>query len=138
MTFYIDTSVIMYTAGADHTLRQPCERILDGVSSGAIDAVTSAEVVQEVLHRYLAINRPDMATRIARLTLDMFAPTLPVTHAIVRRLPDLAERYPELQARDLVHVATCIHEGITEIVSADRGFDRVAEVRRIDPLAFPA
>ena len=42
------------------------------------------------------------------------------------------------QARDLVHVATCIHEGITEIVSPDPGFDEVAEVRRIDPLAFGA
>ena len=41
-----------------------------------------------------------------------------------------------LSARDVVHVATCVHEGITEIVSPDRGFDQVAEVRRIDPAAF--
>jgi predicted nucleic acid-binding protein len=138
VTVYIDTSLIMYTAGGDHPLRDPSVHVLERVSSGAIDAVTSAEVIQEILHRYLAIRRPDMAIRIAKLALDMFAPVLPVTHAIVRRLPDLAERYPDLQARDLVHVATCIHEGIAEIVSADRGFDQVAELRRIDPLAFSA
>ncbi len=44
--------------------------------------------------------------------------------------------YPTLDARDVVHVATCIHEGIPTIVSPDRAFDQVAEVRRIDPLAF--
>ena len=70
--------------------------------------------------------------------LDLFAPVLPITHALMRRVPDLALRYPSLDARDLVHVATCIHEGITEIVSPDRAFDQVAEVRRIDPVEFAA
>jgi predicted nucleic acid-binding protein len=63
---------------------------------------------------------------------------VPIGHALMRRVPDLMARYPDLQARDLVHVATCIHEGITEIVSTDRGFDQVAEIRRIDPAAFAA
>jgi predicted nucleic acid-binding protein len=29
-----------------------------------------------------------------------------------------------------------IHEGISEIITPDRGFDQVAEVRRIDPMSF--
>jgi predicted nucleic acid-binding protein len=33
-------------------------------------------------------------------------------------------------------VATCIHEGITDVISPDRAFDDVAEVRRIDPSEF--
>jgi predicted nucleic acid-binding protein len=70
--------------------------------------------------------------------MDAFTPVLPITHALMRRVPDLAGRYPNLSARDLVHVATCIHEGITEIISPDRGFDQVVEVRRIDPTAFGA
>jgi hypothetical protein len=35
-------------------------------------------------------------------------------------------------------VATCIHEGITDVISPDRAFDDVAEVRRIDPWSSPA
>ena len=70
--------------------------------------------------------------------MAMFAPVLPITHAVMRRIPDLIRRYPALQARDLVHVATCIHEGIAEIMTADRGFDLVVEVRRVDPVAFSA
>ena len=56
----------------------------------------------------------------------------------MRRVPDLARKYPSLTARDLVHVATCVHEGITDLISPDRGFDQVAEVRRIDPADLAA
>jgi predicted nucleic acid-binding protein len=51
-------------------------------------------------------------------------------------MPDLVARYPRLTARDLVHVATCLEEGIAEIVTPDRSFDVVAEIRRIDPADF--
>ena len=138
MTDFIDTSIVMYAVGSDHPLRDPCVRILDQVSSGTIDAVTSAEVVQEIVHRYLSIRRPGAAARVATLAMDLFAPVLPITHALMRRVPELAERYPTLDARDLVHVATCIHEGITEIVSPDTGFDGVAELRRLDPVEYAA
>jgi predicted nucleic acid-binding protein len=37
-----------------------------------------------------------------------------------------------------VHVATCLQEGISEIVSPDRGFDTVSEIRRIDPADHPS
>jgi predicted nucleic acid-binding protein len=94
--------------------------------------------VQEILHRFISIRRAEIGARIADLTMDAFAPVTPITHALMRRVPDLATRYPTLAARDLVHVATCIHEGIIEIISPDRGFDGVAEVRRIDPATFGA
>jgi predicted nucleic acid-binding protein len=138
VTVFIDTAVIMYAGGAEHPLRNPCGRIIKGVADGDIDAVTSAEVIQEILHRFISVRRPDTGRAQAIEALDVFAPVLPITHALMRRVPDLAIRYPSLAARDLVHVATCIHEGITDIVSPDRGFDQVAEVRRIDPAALGA
>lgn len=135
---FIDTAVLMYAAGVEHPLRGPCRRIMLGIRSGLFDAVTSAEVVQEVLHRFIAIRRADVGAQLASDTMDTFAPVLPITHALMRRVPDLATRYPTLAARDLVHVATCVHEGITEIVSPDRAFDEVAELRRLDPAELAA
>jgi predicted nucleic acid-binding protein len=136
VTVFIDTAVIMYAAGAEHPLRDPCGRIIAGIGDGDIDAVTSAEVIQEILHSHLSVRRPEVGRAQALDALDLFAPVLPLTHALMRRIPDLARKYPSLDARDLVHVATCIHEGITEIISPDRGFDQVAELRRIDPADF--
>lgn len=138
MTLFIDTAVVMYAAGGEHAMREACIRVMDRVSAGSLPATTSVEVVQEILHRYLSVRRPELAGRVARQTMDIFAPVLPVSHALMRRVPDLAARYPSLAARDLVHVATCVHEGITEIVSPDRAFDQVAEVRRLDPVDLAA
>ena len=138
MTVFIDTAVIMYAAGAEHPLREPSRRVLSRIGTGELDGVISVEVVQEILHRFSSVRRRDVGEAQARDAMDFFAPVLPVTHALMRRVPDLAARYPSLAARDLVHVATCIHEGITEIISPDRGFDGVAEIRRIDPATFGA
>lgn len=133
MTVFVDTAVIMYAAGTDHPLRAPSRRVLERVAAGELDAVISVEVIQEIVHRYLAIGRGDLAAGVAREAMDLFAPVLPITHAVVRRLPALVDRYPALAARDLIHVATCEHEGIGAIVSPDRGFDSVDALRRIDP-----
>ena len=136
MTVFIDTAVVMYANGTSHPLRDACRAIMIQVGDGQLEAVTSAEVVQEILHRFMAIRRPEIGIEIARVTMDVFAPVLPITHAMMRRIPGLVARYPNLSARDLVHVATCIHEGIGEILTPDRGFDQVVEIRRIDPTDF--
>jgi predicted nucleic acid-binding protein len=138
VTVFIDSAIIMYAGGAEHPLRDPCGRIIKSIGDGDIDAVTSAEVIQEILHRFISVRRPETGRAQANDALDLFAPVLPITHALMRRVPDLGMRYPSLAARDLVHVAACIQEGITEIISTDRGFDQVAEVRRIDPAVLGA
>ena len=133
---FVDANILMYAAGGDHPLRAPCRQIVDRIGARTLLAATSVEVVQEILHRYLSIGRSEGGVALAERTMDLFAPVLPITHALMRRVPDLAARYPSLAARDLIHVATCIHEGITEILSTDRGFDAVGELRRIPPEEF--
>lgn len=123
----------MYAGGSEHPLRSPCLRLLELVADGGIDAVTSAEVVQEILHRFTALRLPELGAAMADEALDLFAPVLPVTHSAMQRMPALVRRYPSLAARDLVHVATCQEHGVVAIVSPDRGFDAVEEITRIDP-----
>lgn len=133
MTEFLDTAVFMYAGGREHPLRAPCRALLERAVAGELDAATSAEVVQEILHRFVAIRRPELGAAMARDVLAAFEPVLPITHGVVRRMPDLIERHPSLAARDLIHVATCLEEGIETIVSPDRGFDEVREIRRLDP-----
>ena len=136
MTVFIDTAILMYAAGAEHPLRAPCQAIVRAVGAGTVEAVTSAEVIQELLHRCAAIGRRGEGADLAAAALDLFAPVLPITQALMRRVPELLRRYPDLSARDAIHVATCLHEGIAEIVSPDRAFDAVPGLRRLDPAAM--
>jgi predicted nucleic acid-binding protein len=123
----------MYAAGEAHELRDASQRVIRLVRDGQLDGLMSAEVIQEILHRFVAIRRPEVGARIARDALDLFAPVLPITHGVMDRMPKLVETYPDLAARDLVHVATCLENGLGSILSPDRGFDSIHEIRRIDP-----
>jgi len=108
VTLFLDMAVFMCAGGSEHPLRDPCRRILHNAALGELSATTSTEVVHEILHRFLSIGRPQTGLQMATDTLDMFASVLPITHGLMRGLPQLVERYPALSARDLIHVATCI------------------------------
>ena len=46
--------------------------------------------------------------------------------------------YPALSARDAIHLAAAQEAGVNRIVSADRHFDLVEDVVRVDPLDLAA
>ncbi len=133
MTVFLDTAVLMYAAGSDHRLKQPCAAILTSIAEGRLSAVISTEVIQEIAHRFVHIRKPGSAIQLITHALELFSPVVPVGQPVVARLPGLIARYRDLQARDLIHVATCLEERIEAIVSPDRAFDVVVELRRIDP-----
>ena len=133
MTVFFDTAVGMDAAGGPHTMQRPCRDLIDAVADGRLDATVSAEVVQEILHRFSASGCRDIGTAMAEATLDLFSPVLPITDRLMRRMPTLFAEYDELSARDLVHVAACREVGIEIIVSPDRGFDQVEGLQRLDP-----
>jgi uncharacterized protein len=132
VTVFIDTSIVMYAGGADHPNREPCRAVMGRVADGTLDAVTSAEVVQEILHRFTRGQR-QIGSRMARSVLDLFDEVLPVERCTIAAAVARYENHPQLSARDALHVATCVANGINAIVSVDAGFDVVADVRRIDP-----
>jgi predicted nucleic acid-binding protein len=131
MTVFIDTAVIMFAGGREHLLREPCRAVLRHTESGRLPAVTSTEVIQEIFYRFSVVGSRERGFQMADSALDLFAPVLPITHAVMQRMAGLVTRYQHLTARDLVHVSTCIEEGISAIVTPDQGFDQVVEVRRV-------
>jgi predicted nucleic acid-binding protein len=56
---FIDSNVPMYLVGAPHPHKADARRILEGLVAAGEKLVTDAEVMQEILHRYLAIQRRD-------------------------------------------------------------------------------
>lgn len=133
MTVFVDAAVFMYAGGPDHPLRRASQALLVGIGDGTIAAVTSAEVIQEILHRFVSIRRPEQGITMARDAMDLLGPVLSVGHAVMARVPALMERYPGLAARDLVHVATCLEEAVDTIATTDRAMTRVTEVRCVGP-----
>jgi predicted nucleic acid-binding protein len=134
--FFVDSNIIMYAVGAEHAYRSPCLDALDRIIRESLQAVVSSEIHQEILHRYLSMGLPDKAREVS-IKLEIVIPaTLPVTLADMRRVRQLTERYPGLKARDLIHAAVMLENGLARILSTDLHFDQLAEIERIDPRDF--
>ncbi len=129
----LDSNVPMYAAGAPHAYRDPCREVLRRVVAGELRAITNVEVHQELLHRYLALGLGDKAREVSEDFETVVPDVLGVSLSDVQLARRLSSRYAALPARDLLHVAVMLNNGVRRIVTADRHFDGVAEVDRIDP-----
>lgn len=126
----------MYAAGTEHPLKAPCMAILEAIARGELTAVTDAEVLQELLHRYTALGQRERAVEVCRLLLQVVPDVLPVTREAFERALELHLQFPHLQARDSLHAAVMLQHNITRIISADRHFDGLTGLHRLDPSAF--
>ncbi len=119
MTF-VDTNVLMYAVGRPHPLREEARRFFEHAVKNRTPLATSAEVLQELLHAYLPVDR--LATLDAALTLA--ESVIPVVWAVeledVRFARSLVGRHPELGARDLLHLGCCKRRGVRRIKTFDR------------------
>jgi len=131
---FIDANVPIYAAGRPHLYREPCGAVLLHVVDNPRSFVTDAEVVQELLHRYLALDLLELGTRvILDFTSALRGQIEPLYVADVELASSLARHHRGLSARDLAHLAVMQRLGVVRIVSADRGFDDISEIERLDP-----
>ncbi|MGE5359260.1 MAG: type II toxin-antitoxin system VapC family toxin [Bacteroidales bacterium] len=133
MSVFVDSNIPMYVAGRDHPLRDPARRFLEAVSRGRVDACTSTEVLQEILYRYSALKRLDLAREVYDLFVRICPTVLPVTLADTDRARDLLLAQQDVGARDAIHVAVMLNNDVTTIASFDAGFDQVAGIHRLVP-----
>ncbi len=133
MRIFLDANIFLYAAGAAHCLKPVCAQLLDRVAAGSLDAITSVEVIQEILHVYSRRGDSRVAAALGVRSAMLFPDLLSVHREDVLAACQLMQRYPGLSSRDAVHVASMLANGITRITSTDSDFDRVKEIQRIPP-----
>lgn len=128
---FIDSNVPMYLVGAAHPHNIDAQRLLERCVADGVRLVTDAEVLQEILHRYTAIRRPDAIQPAFDALARVVDEVLPVTEADVFRAKDIVLGQPGLSSREALHLAVMERHGISAILSFDRGFDGYPGVRRL-------
>jgi uncharacterized protein len=136
---YVDTIIFMYAMGAESHFRDPCARILRAGAADKAVLVTSAETLQEVLHRYRSVGRhDDIRVTFAAISAAVQR-ILPVTYDDVDEARRLGERLPKgsgVSARDLVHAAVARRQGLREILTVDAGLASIPGVVVVNPLEW--
>lgn len=120
---FVDTNVFMFAVGRQHPLKSEARSFFEKGMEQSLGLVTSAEVLQELLHAYLPVNR--VGTLDAALTLvdGCVREVWSVEEEDVRLARALVARHPELGARDLLHLASCRRRRVQSIKTFDRGLD---------------
>lgn len=93
--------------------------------------MTDAEVLQEILHRYVAIGRRDAIQPAFEALLGVIDLLFPVRDVDVLRAREIVLGHDRVSARDAFHVAVMEQHAITRIMSFDCGFDSVPGVTRL-------
>ena len=122
---FVDTNVFMYAVGRAHPLRAEAQTFfLEQAEAGAV-LVSSAEVLQELMHAYLPVNRLDTLDAALALARARLGSIWPVEVEDVELARSLMERHPGLDARDLLHLASCTRRGVTRAKTYDRALASV-------------
>lgn len=128
---FIDSNIPMYVAGRDHPLRGPALRFLERVRAGEADACSSTEVLQEILYRYTALNRIDLARDVYNLFVSVCPVIFPVTLADTDRARDLVLGGSGIGVRDAIHAAVMLNNDVHDIATFDGGFDAIRGISRL-------
>lgn len=128
---FVDSNVPMYLIGAEHPNKAATRRALERCARNREVLVTDAEVLQEILHRYGAIERRDAIEPAFEALLGLVDETFSVHRADVEQAKELLLANPSLSARDSLHLAIMRRQGVRAILSFDRGFDGVEGIERL-------
>ena len=123
---FVDTNVFMYAVGHPHSLRISAQTFFVEANRNGDALCTSAEVMQELAHVYLSTGRRQSFDAALSLISNARVEVWPLEAEDVALARRLHETCPDLQARDLCHLASSRRRGVREIKTFDQAFAAIA------------
>jgi hypothetical protein len=127
----VDSNIPMYLVGEPHPNKEPSRRALEELVAAGESLCTDAEVLQEILHRYTAIRRPEAIDPAFESVMGVVDVVYPIERTDIERARRLLRTTPRLSARDAIHVAVMQGRDIDRILSFDSGFDGIPGIVRL-------
>lgn len=124
---FVDTGVLMYAVGREHPLRSSARRFFAAATADHQPLATSSEVLQELAHAYLPVERPRALAAALAIVRRTGMDVWPLERDDVILGIELAARHPGLGARDLCHLAGCQRRGVTRIQTFERALKAAAD-----------
>jgi hypothetical protein len=117
---FVDSNIFIYAVGRPHPLKAEAQSFFIESSKKGKRLVTSAEVLQELLHVYLPVGRLETLDAAIQLAIQGVDQVFPIDSATVLHARNLVNQYPGLTARDLLHLSVCHQNKVKELKTFDR------------------
>ena len=121
----------MYLVGAEHPNTDGARRLLEQCIARGERLAADSEVLGELLHRYVAINRRVAIQPAFDALLSVVDHVYPIELADIERAKSLLLGLTPFSARDAVHVSIMRRYEVERILSFDAGFDRAPGIERL-------
>lgn len=128
---FVDSNIPMYLVGNDDQRRIDCQRLIGPLATERRRLVTSCEVFQELLRRYIAASQREAIEPAFHTLRSIVDNVFSVREEDIFAAKDLTHAHPRLSSRDALHAAVMRRAHVREILSFDRGFDLLPDIARI-------
>jgi hypothetical protein len=128
---FVDSNVPMYLVGEPHPHKADAQRLLERCIGERQRLVTDAEVLLEILNRYVAIDRRDAIQPAFDAILGVVDEVFPVEAPVVERAKSIVLGSRKLSARDALHLSVMERRRVGRILSFDTGFDGLPGIERL-------
>lgn len=129
---FIDSNVFFYAKIADREYGSACAKILEKVVRGELEAVTSALVIIELVN---ALRKYGLGNEVKRVVNAIFSLDISIHEVDPLDVRNAASIFDEsrISPYDCAHAAVMKRVGIINIISADKDFDKIHWIKRLDP-----
>ena len=119
---FIDANVFMYAAGVEHPHKKPSIAFLERIArtKSAHAYCISVEILQEILHRYHAINKTALGFEIVDIILNLGLTIYSVELEDIMLTKVILTEAPRLHARDALHLAVAERHGVRKMITFDK------------------
>ncbi len=132
VVYFIDSNVFFYAKILDRAYGNACAKILDKIVKSEIEAVTSTLVVIELANALRKFGLSNEVKEVIDAVLSLDVPVYEVDSLSVRDAAGIFNEF-RISPYDCVHVAVMKRARIVDIISADKDFDKIAWIKRLDP-----
>lgn len=117
---FVDANLFIYFIGTEDPRREQAWDFFRRSRERTTPLVTSAEVLQELLHVYVRQNEQGNLHAAFDLVEATVSEVWSVHREDVEMAANMINAHPELEARDLVHLACCVRRQPDDLMTFDR------------------
>jgi predicted nucleic acid-binding protein len=129
---YIDANVFVLANLDTENLGNDARTLLRYIQDGRLDAASSVLSFDEVVWAVKKNRTPEASIMAGEAFMNMPGLKIVVVDRDLLAAALTAMRKYRLDPRDSIHIASALREDAEVIVSYDRHFDRVGEIKRMD------
>ena len=131
-SFYIDSNIFIFAYSEDKENGVVCRKILDLIIENKITAFTSTLTFDEIFNKIMRLKDKQTALIVSDLFLNLNnLKFIEVDLNIVSSSLFLLKKY-NLGPRDAIHLACAFSKDLKNIITNDKDFDKIEEIKRYD------